>query len=122
MVWLYLTAPGTKRPERDCPVFSTMPLAEKVDWAAIRDSGAPPRLTKDVASSEAVVARPVTGRFEAIWSSDGHSVALLRFDRCIAMIVAGAQRGHSRALAVEGPLGLPFDETLAAATFPSLKR
>jgi hypothetical protein len=34
------------------------------------------------------------------------------------MIVAGDQRGYSRALAVEGPLGLPFDEALAAATFP----
>ena len=122
MVWLYLTAPGTKRPERDCPVFSTAPLAEKVDWAAIRDSGAPPPLSKDVASSEAMVSRPVTGKFEAIWSSDGRSVALLRSGRCIAMIVAGAQRGHSRALAVESPLGLPFDDALAAATFPSLKR
>jgi hypothetical protein len=103
-------------------VFSTIPLAEKVNWAAIRDSGAPPPLSKDVASSDALVAPPVTGKFEAIWSSDGHSVALLRSGRCIAMIVAGVERGHSRALAVQGPLGLPFDEALAAATFPSLKR
>jgi len=117
MVWLYLTAPATNKPERDCPVFSTVPLADKVDWAAVRQSGAPPPLSKDVASSEALVARPVAGEFEAVWSSDGQSVALLRSGRFIAMIVAGVERGHSRALTVEVPLGLPFDEALANATF-----
>ena len=117
MVWLYLTAADTNKPERDCPVYSTVPLADKVDWIAVRESGAPPPLSKDVASSEAFVARPVAGQFEASWSSDGQSVALFRSGRCIAMIVAGVERGHSRALAVEGPLGLPFDEDLASATF-----
>jgi hypothetical protein len=121
MVWLYLTAPNSQTPDRDCPAFATGPLADTVDWESIAKTGEPPKLTKDVASATALIEHVTASEFTTTWSSDGESVALVRGGEIICMIVAGAQKGHSRAIAKQGPLGLPFDEALAQKTFPARK-
>ncbi len=120
MVWLYLTAAGSHAVERDCPVLSTVPLPDEVDWAAVMESGAPPPLWKAVASAEAFAEGLVAEDFGTRWSEDGGSVLLLRAGRSIAMIVAAEEQGYSRALEWECPLGLPFDEAVEAETFPEV--
>lgn len=122
MVWLYLTAPDSMKPDRDCPVFSTIPPADAIDWNLIEKTGHPPPMTKDVASATAIIARPVASEYDSFWSADGQSVAMVRGGQMICMIVAGAERGHSRALSKESPLGLPFDDALASRTFPEFRR
>ena len=117
MAWLYLTEPGSQKPIRDCPAFTTAPPIEKVDWKRVAETGAPPSIDMSIASPTAMIENPSATDFEARWTSDGESVALLRGGSIIAMIVADAKRGHSRALIKEGPLGLPFDEALATQTF-----
>jgi hypothetical protein len=76
------------------------------------------RLQRSIAQVEHVKASELT----STWSRDGESVGLVRGDEIICMIVAAAQKGHSRALGKQGPLGLPFDEVLAEKTFPARKR
>ena len=61
--------------------------------------------------------QPRAEDFNVTWSTDGASVGLVYPAEVIAMIVAGEKRGHSRALSRDGPLGLPFDDALAAKTF-----
>ena len=122
MVWLYLTAPDSLEPERDCPVFSTIPPADAIDWKLIEKTGHPPPMTKDVASATAVIEHPVASEYDSLWSADGQSVAVVRGGQMICMIVAGAERGHSRALSKESPLGLPFDDALASRTFPGFRK
>lgn len=122
MVWLYLTAPDSMKPDRDCPAFTTLPPAETVDWKLIERTGQPPPITKDVATAAALIEHPIAREFGPFWSADGQSVAVVRGGQIICMIVAGAERGHSRALSKESPLGLPFDETLASRTFPEFPK
>ena len=118
MAWLYLTNPGKLDPKRDCPAFATRPLTvEKVDMNAVSKLGAPPPISKDVASPEAVITGVVPGNLNTVWSEDGESVGLLYKGRIIAMIVSSATQGHSRALELASPFGLPFDEGLANLVF-----
>jgi len=121
MVWLYLTGSENHRPERDCPVFSTIPIIEKLDWGAVRESGTPPHLYREVATADAMLPNPLASEFSVVWSIDGQSVALHYSGRRIAMIVSGFELGHSAALLTKGPLGLPFDAELSDITFPPLK-
>lgn len=118
MVWLYLTTPDSRKAERDCPAFTRRTPVEHVDWKLIEKTGAPPPISKDVASQTCQIQQPRAEDFSVSWSNDGESVGLVYHTKIIAMIVAGQKRGHSRALSKEGPLGLPFDEALAATTFP----
>ena len=122
MVWLYLSQPSTTRPVRDCPAFASASLPDSVDWQRIKQTGEPPRISKDVASDRAVIMGPVAADFSTVWSADGESVALRHQREIVCMIVAGAHRGHSRALARACPLGLPFDQSLASITFDTATR
>ncbi len=122
MISLCLTEPESGRGVMGCPLYSTVPLPEAVDWELIARTGQSPPIMSDVASSEAVLTNPVASEFSAIWSPDGHSVAVVRGGRIVGMIVAKATRGHSRALARESAIGLPFDEALAIRTFPGFQK
>jgi len=117
MAWLYLTEANSQKPIRDCPAFTTIPPIEKVDWELVKETGAPPPIDQSVASPTAMIESPGASDFEVSWTPNGESVALIRDNSIICMIVADAKRGHSRAIIKEGPLGLPFDEVLAAQTF-----
>jgi hypothetical protein len=115
--WLYLTPPKSLKPERGCPAFTTKIQVETVDWKAIEQTGAPPPISMDVASKTCLIQQPLPEDFNVTSSSNGASIGLVHQGKIIAMIVAGEKSGHSRAIAKEGPLGLPFDDALAARTF-----
>ena len=117
MVWLYLSHPEINRPARDCPAFITADPPATVDWERVRQ-GEPPRIAADVATACSLIQEPVAADFSTSWTPDGESVAMRHRGEIICMIVAGHQRGHSRALGQKGPLGLPFDDPLASITFP----
>jgi hypothetical protein len=122
MIYLCLTEPESGRGVMVCPLYSTVPPPEAVDWELIARTGQSPPIMSDVASSEAVLANPVGSEFSAIWSPDGHSVAVVRGGRIVGMIVANATQGYSRALAKESAIGLPFDGALALRTFPGFQK
>ena len=115
MVWLYLSHPEVTRPARDCPAFITAPPPPTVDWERVL-RGETPRIAADVATDCSFIQSPAAEDFGTIWTPDGESVALRHNGEIICMIVAGHQRGHSRAVNGVGPLGFPFDEPLAIAT------
>lgn len=116
MVWLYLSHPEVTRPARDCPAFITAPPPATVDWERVR-RGETPRIAADMATDRSFIQSPAAEDFGTTWTPDGESVALRHRGEMICMIVAGHQRGHSRAINGVGPLGVPFDEPLAIATF-----
>jgi hypothetical protein len=119
MVWLYLTGPNSTKPEGHCPAFATQPLADTIDWKVIEKTGAPPSITKDIASATAIIEHAKGSELSPMWSANGESVALIRGGEILCMIVAGAEQGYSRAIATPGPLGLPFDDVVAGKTFPT---
>ena len=122
MIYLCLTEPDSGRGVMGCPLYSTVPPPDFVDWELIARTGQSLPIMSDVASSEAVLTYPVASEFSAIWSPDGHSVAVIRGGRIVGMIVAKYTRGYSRALAKESAIGLPFDEALAIRTFPGFRK
>ena len=119
MVWLYLSQPDSTKPARDCPAFVTTAPPDTIDWKLVAQTGEPPRISKDVASDRALIEHPAATDFSTVWSLDGESVGLRHRGEIISMIVAGQQRGHSRALRSTSPLGLPFDDVLATSIFTS---
>jgi len=122
MVWLYLSEPETTQPARDCPAFVTTTPPDSVDWEHVKKSGEPPGISKDVASVRALIGHPAPDEFSSVWSADGESVGLRYRGDIISMIVAGHQRGHSKALDHSSPLGEPFDEPLSASTFTTAQQ
>lgn len=80
-------------------------------------AGFPPPLASEYASIDAVVMDAQPEDFSLRWSPDGESIALLRKEKPLAMIVSRWKRGHSTALSKSGPYGEPWDEELFRATF-----
>jgi hypothetical protein len=115
--WLYLTEPGSRRPERDAFAYSPGPLTTAEQVRAEAKEGLAPSLPSDYASGRAVIADARAEDFTFLWAADGESVALLRRDEPIAMIVAGSKRGHSKALARSAPHGEPWDEVAYERAF-----
>ncbi len=110
VAYLYLTQPGVPRPARDAVVYSRVALLPSVDWKKLKETGEPPQLAADVASSRAVIADPKAKEFSFRWSQDGHSVALLRNGEPIAMATARDALGYSKAIAKRSRLAKAWDE------------
>ena len=87
-----------------------------MDWERVRQ-GEAPRIAADIATDRSFIESPAEEDFGTTWTPDGESVALWHRDEIICTIVAGHQRGHSRAVSRVGPLGVPFADPLAIATF-----
>ncbi|RZU38688.1 hypothetical protein EV700_2623 [Fluviicoccus keumensis] len=117
IAFLYLTEVGTQRPIKDAVAYSRHPLALKVDWEKIKEKGDTPPLSKDVASSEAVIANPSEVEFSFKWSSDGNAVALLRNGKPIAFASASEKYGFSKAISKPSPLANAWDQGLYEVTF-----
>jgi hypothetical protein len=115
--WLYLTVPENYRVERDAFVFSPGPLVTRDEAVGSASLGEAPPLSVDYATPEAVLPDARREHFAFRWSDDGQSVAVLYQGNPIAMIVAGAERGYSRALSRSGPFGFPWDSEVYDATF-----
>lgn len=108
--WLYLSAPGDSRPEKDIFAFSTGLLVTLEKAMEIAHTGNPPPLAAKHASEQAVIADARPEEFFFRWSGDGESVALLRQGEPLAMIVANSERGYSKALGFPGFYGQPWEQ------------
>jgi hypothetical protein len=108
--WLYLTEPGSRRPEKDAFVYSPGLLADSERAKAEAKEGLPPSLAAAFASERAVIGDARGEEFAFRWSAEGQGVAVLRKGEPIAMIVPGSKYGYSKALARSGPYGEPWDQ------------
>ena len=104
VAYLYLTQVGSQAPESDALAYMRAEPPEKADWAENAKSGQAPLLSKDVASSEAVIADPSEQEFSFRWSNDGHSAVLEHKGRAIALVSSREKRGYSRAAAKDSSL------------------
>lgn len=117
VAYLYLTKPGTQKPEKDAIAYSRVPLVAKVDWSKIKETGETPHLSQDIASSTAVVKNPLESEFSFKWSTDGHAVALFRNSVPIAFASASDKFGYSKAVAKSSPLANAWDQKRYEALF-----
>lgn len=106
--WLYLSGIGSDRPEADAWVYNRVPAPEPEQVGRYR--GGPPPAPRGYAGAEALCEEPGRFAWSLRWSADGHSVALAREGLPMALIPAGARRGHSRLLERSGPWGEPWCE------------
>jgi hypothetical protein len=112
VAYLYLTARGTQRPERDAIAYVRNAPPETVDWKAAASEGNPPMLDRAHATMAAVIPAPIASDFSVRWSPDGESAALLYKGDPIALVLASERMGYSKAVASECPLARPWDEAL----------
>ena len=117
VAYLYLTAPGTQRPEKDAIVYSRVPPVSKVDWEQIKQTGTTPMLRQDIASSTAVLVAPQEREFSFKWSRDGNSVAVLRSGTPMAFATMSERFGYSKAVSVSSPLANAWDQSKYTSLF-----
>lgn len=118
VAFLYLTARGSQKPERDAIAYMRVPPPETVDWEEMAKKGEPPLLSRAIASAEAVLTNPSAADFSFRWSDDGEAAVLLHKDHPIALVSASEKRGHSKAAAKENSLTDPWNENLYQSLFP----
>ncbi|WP_426323486.1 hypothetical protein [Pseudoduganella sp. R-43] len=117
VAYLYLTKPGTQRPEKDAVAYSRVPPAPEVDWNVIGQTGEVPPLPRDVASSQALIRNPREQEFTFKWSSSGEAVALLRSGVPIAFAAASEKFGYSKAVSKSSHLANAWDQKRYDAIF-----
>ncbi len=74
--------------------------------------GKPPILISKYASSEAVLKNAQESAFNALWSNEGDSVAILYNNNPIAAMYSSEKRGYSKALSLVSSFGNPWSEEL----------
>ncbi len=116
-VWLYLTSADQPNPEKAVAVFARSSLATTEEFHAYAEKGESPPLAKDYASKEAILSAAKSREFRFKWTADGQSVALVRNNSPIAMILAEAEHGFSKAVAKSGPYGDPWDQAAYERAF-----
>jgi hypothetical protein len=108
--WLYITEREEESIVADAFVYNRVDPIQK---SKIREHrGGPPPICETYASTEAQMGNPVRGQFSLFWSRDGESVAVLSHSNPIAMIINTKKFGYSKAVAVDGPWGHPWDQDL----------
>jgi len=115
--WLYLTHPELPKPEKDAIVYTRNKLASMEEVQAEARRGQPPPLAKEYASEGAIIPYARLDEFNIKWSFDGQSVAVLRNNVPLTMILADANRGYSKALSKSGPFGEPWDQQIYERVF-----
>ncbi|QJE02089.1 hypothetical protein HH212_20410 [Massilia forsythiae] len=85
---LYLTAPSSRKIERDVILYMRIQPITEGEWKKIMAAKSTPRLTINMASTTAVIEDPAEHEFEFCWSHDGNSVAALRHGMPLAFISA----------------------------------
>jgi hypothetical protein len=108
--WLYLSVAGDCRPEQDAFAYTPGPLVTTAEAMAEAKKGNSPPLSSEYASAQAVIRDAKAGELTFQWSADGQSLALLRNGNPLAMILAEAKRGFSKALSKSGFYGEPWDQ------------
>ncbi len=115
--WLYLTAPRSHRPERDCWPYNRHPARPTEELASYRDG--PPPVSAEFAGAGAYRTMQETPHIRFSWSRDGESVACVLDGEVVGFIAAGYLRaaGFSRHLSKAGPWGQSWDEALYRRVF-----
>ena len=115
-IWLYLSAPGEQKPQRDCWLLNTTAVVHEQSY--YRQRGAPPPAPADRVGPEGVASPPATERWSVQWSVDGHSVAALLDGLPIGVISATGRGGMARFIGTGAdPWALPWDEDAYRAVF-----
>ena len=115
-IWLYLSKPDERAPERDCWLLNTD--AEIRDREFYRQHQSPPPAPPTRVLDGGTAPLPGVERWSVRWSSDGHSVAALLDGQAIGFIVAGHERGHARYISGGAPpWALPWSEHAYNDTF-----
>jgi hypothetical protein len=114
-VWLYLTEPASSRPSADCWLFNTIPAP--TDLSNFQSRNGPPPAIQQFATPSSQRQPPNPTEVTFLWSSDGHSIALLIKGELFGFICAGDRKGFSKNLLTSGPWGAPVDATLYTAIF-----
>ena len=109
-VWLYLTAPGSNRPERDCWLFNKPSAPSEPDMAIYRARSAPPPAPARFIVPAGVREPPDERRWTFAWSPAGDAVVVAVDGLPIGFASMGESRGLSRFLARSGPWGAAWDE------------
>jgi hypothetical protein len=116
---LYLTQPGTQKLERDALAYiQYQPLSEKA-WRSTRCNGGLPSLHEGLVSKHAVIMDTSEQDFGFLWSSDGHSVALLYKQAPIAFVTPGEKYGFSQAVISDSPIVSAWDSEKFSQLFES---
>jgi hypothetical protein len=113
--WLYITDPDSTKPVADCFVYSCRP--PEAELPATWDRKSPPPITTEFASSSACRTDVSQSRMQLVWTERGDAVAVLLDNIPIAFMVVGEKQGHSRAVAVDGFYGRPWNEARFAEAF-----
>ena len=116
-VWLYLSRPHERAPERDCWLLNADADADH-DREFYRQHQSPPPAPSTHVAAAGTMPVPAGERWSVLWSADGHSVAALLDGKAIGFIVSGHQRGNARHIA-EGavPWALPWSDNAYNETF-----
>ena len=115
--WLYLRKPNSSEIEFDAWVHNRAIVADR--QSLVIERGVPPPAPSDYTSDSATCDDPKKHSWLFEWSSDGHSVSLLRDSVAVAFIVAKQERGFSRELTKSGPWGNVWSDAIYNTVFGS---
>jgi hypothetical protein len=113
-IWLYLTSPGSTRPERDCWLLNKPSAAAEPHLPDYKTAGLPPPAPASIIDEAGVRELPSADRWSARWSSDGETVAIAVDGVEIGLATITEPRGIALYLTKTSPWGRPWDATLVA--------
>ena len=117
-IWLYLSRPNERAPERDCWLLNT-DAEPRRDREYYRQHKSPPPAPPDRVLAGGTTPTPSSDRWAVQWSADGESVAALLDGRPIGLIASGHRRSYARYIADEaGPWALPWSDDAYGEAFP----
>ncbi len=112
VAYLYLTNTDSQKPFRDAIAYSRIPLETREAWLKGVKKDEAPQLFTEIASETAIIASPNENEFSFIWSSDGHTAALLRNGEPIALVSAHETPGYSKAACKTSALATPWNQEI----------
>ena len=116
-IWLYLSRPDERAPERDCWLLNTEAEPRR-DGEYYRQHKSPPPAPSGLVLAGGTTAAPSSDRWTVQWSADGESVAALLDGMPIGFIVSGDQRGYARYIAEDArPWAFPWSDDAYGEAF-----
>ena len=112
VAFLYITKQGTQKPEKDAIAYMRIIPPDDADWKTMAESGKPPVLSKNLASSNAVISQANESAFSFEWSNDGNSVSLHYKNEPIALVSTSKKIGYSKAVAKDNSLTNSWNQSL----------
>ena len=120
VAYLYLLRPDQSI-EKSTLAYMRVDPIESADWHAAAKRGEPPTLSRDMATTDAVIADALAADLRIDWSSDGHAAVLLYRGTPITWVSAAEEHGYgySKAISKAGGFGQPWDEASYQQVFRS---